>query len=323
VNEFALIERFFRRAPRDAAVRLGIGDDAAIVAPTPGFEIALSVDMLVEGRHFLAGTDPERLGHKALAVNLSDMAAMGATPRFALLAGALPASDDAWLDAFMRGFRALAERHGTELVGGDTTRGPRNLCVTIVGEVPAGAAITRGGARPGDDVYVSGSLGDAALALAALDGRTKLDRDALDAARERLERPLPRVELGMRLRGVATAAIDVSDGLVGDLGHVVERSGAGAALDVGALPTSSALAAKLDGNERALALQCALAGGDDYELCFCAPPDARATIARLASALVLPLTRIGAITAERALVVRDENGAPLRALPRAYDHFAP
>jgi thiamine-monophosphate kinase len=323
VNEFALIERFFRRAPRDAAVRLGIGDDAAIVAPTPGCEIALSVDMLVEGRHFLAGTDPERLGHKALAVNLSDMAAMGATPRFALLAGALPDSDDAWLDAFMRGFRALAERHGTELVGGDTTRGPRNLCVTIVGEVPAGAAITRAGARTGDDIYVSGALGDAALALAALEGRTKLGRDALDEARERLERPLPRVELGIRLRGVATAAIDVSDGLVGDLGHIVERSGAGAAIDIAALPMSRALAAKLDGAERALALQCALAGGDDYELCFCAPPDARAAIARLAAALVLPLTRIGAITTKRALVVRDENGAPLRALPRAYDHFAP
>src|SRR5882724_723678 len=179
VNEFALIERYFRRAPRDASVRLGVGDDAAIVAPAPGMELALSVDMLVEGRHFLAGTDPERLGHKALAVNLSDMAAMGATPRFALLAGALPASDDAWLDAFMRGFRALAERHGTELVGGDTTRGPRNLCVTIVGEVPAGAAITRGGARPGDDVYVSGTLGDAALALAALEGRTTLAGRAL------------------------------------------------------------------------------------------------------------------------------------------------
>ncbi len=236
VGEFALIDRHFRRAPCDAAVRVGIGDDAAVIAPTPGTELVLSVDMLVEGRHFSAGTDPARLGHKTLAVNLSDLAAMGAQPRFALLAGALPEDDDAWLAAFMAGFRALAERFDAELIGGDTTRGPRNLCVTIVGEVPAGTAVTRAGARAGDDVYVSGALGDAALALAALEHRTALAPAALDAARARLELPEPRVALGMALRGVATSALDVSDGLAGDLAHMLARSQVGADARTGGDP---------------------------------------------------------------------------------------
>ena len=322
MNEFALIDRHFRRVPRDPAVRVGIGDDAAVIAPTPGMEFVLSVDMLVEGRHFFAGTDPARLGHKTLAVNLSDLAAMGATPRFALLAGALPDADDAWLAAFMTGFRALAERFGVELIGGDTTRGPRNLCVTIVGEAPAGTALTRAGARDGDDIYVSGTLGDASLALAAMEGRTELDADAFARARERLEWPEPRIALGERLRGVASAAIDVSDGLTGDLGHVLERSGVGAIVDLAAVPRSTALEAKLAGAQRALAMSCLLAGGDDYELCFCAPPAARVGIGAMASSLALPLTRIGAITAPGGLVVRDERGAPLPALPVAFDHFA-
>ena len=214
MDEFALIERHFRRAPRDPAVRVGIGDDGAVIAPTPGAELVLSVDMLVEGRHFFAGTAPARLGHKALAVNLSDVAAMGATPRFALLAGALPDADDGWLAAFMTGFRALAQRFSVELIGGDTTRGPRNLCVTIVGEVPAGTALARAGARDGDDIYVSGALGDAALALATMEGRIELDAASFAQARDRLEVPEPRVALGERLRGVASAALDVSDGPV-------------------------------------------------------------------------------------------------------------
>jgi len=321
VNEFALIERHFRRAPRDPAVRVGIGDDSAVIAPTPGTELVLSVDMLVEGRHFVAGADPARLGHKALAVNLSDLAAMGATPRFALLAGALPDADDAWLAAFMAGFRALAERVGVELIGGDTTRGPRNLCVTIVGEVPAGTALTRAGARDGDDIYVSGALGDAALALAAMEGRTELDADSLARARDRLEVPEPRVALGERLRGVASAALDVSDGLTGDLGHILERSDVGAIVDLAAVPRSAALGTKIVGAERGLALACLLAGGDDYELCFCALPAVRARIDEIAASLALPLTRIGAITARGGLVVRDEHGMPLPALPRAFDHF--
>jgi thiamine-monophosphate kinase len=323
LNEFELIERFFTRAPRSPSVHLGVGDDAALLAPAPGCELAVSVDMLVGGRHFLVDTDPERLGHKTLAVNLSDMAAMGATPRWALLAGAFPAGDPDWLAAFARGFYALADAHGVELVGGDTTRGPWNLCVTIIGDVPAGMALTRAGARPGDDLYVSGTLGDAALAVAGLTGRVQLDGAVLDAARLRLERPVPRIALGEVLRGVASAAIDVSDGLVGDLGHILERSHAGATVDLAAVPRSTAMARMLAGESRALALECLLAGGDDYELCFTAPAAAAARIAEIAARLSLPLTRIGMITGvEAGFTVRDENGNPLAALPRAYDHFA-
>ncbi len=323
MNEFALIERHFSRAPRDPAVRVGIGDDGAVVTPSPGMELVLSVDMLVEGRHFFAGTDPSRLGHKTLAVNLSDLAAMGATPRFALLAGALPYADDAWLAAFMTGFRALALHFGIELIGGDTTRGPRNLCATVVGEVPPGAALSRAGAHAGDDLYVSGTLGDAALALAVIDGRTTLDDGAFAAARERLEKPQPRVALGLQLRGVASAALDVSDGLTGDLGHILERSEVGAVVELAAIPCSPALSTKLAGAERAPALSWLLAGGDDYELCFTAPVEKRDRIAAIGSALALPLARIGAITADRGrLVVRDARGVPLPEVPRAFDHFA-
>jgi thiamine-monophosphate kinase len=322
MNEFELIARFFTRAPRAASVRLGVGDDAALLAPTPGWELAASVDMLVGGRHFLADTDPGKLGRKALAVNLSDMAAMGATPKWALLAVALPESDSAWLARFAGGFFALADEHGVELVGGDTTQGPLNLCVTILGEVPAGQALTRGGAQPGDDIYVSGSLGDAAVALAAMSGRTSLAPAIAAACRERLENPAPRVALGEALRGVASAAIDVSDGLTGDLGHILERSRVSASIELAAIPRSEALAAKLAGSERALALQCLLAGGDDYELCFTVPASARERLATLARTCALPLTRIGVVTGGSALVVRDERGDPLPALPRAFDHFA-
>jgi len=321
VNEFELIARYFSRAPRAPSVRLGVGDDAALLVPSEGCELAVSVDMLVEGRHFFAGADPEALGHKALAVNLSDMAAMGATARWVLLACALPDADPAWLAAFARGFYALADAHGVELVGGDTTRGPRNLCVTVLGEVPVGAALTRAGARDGDDVYVSGALGDAALAVAALGGRTQLAPADLGAARSRLETPVPRLALGAALRGVATAAIDVSDGLVGDLGHVLERSEAGAIVDLAAIPRSASLDRLLAGASRGLAVECLLAGGDDYELCFTASREAAARVAQIAAQLAVPLARIGTITREQGLVVRDEQGAPLAALPGGFDHF--
>jgi len=322
VNEFELIERFFARPPRAASVRLGVGDDAALLVPTPGCELAASVDMLVGGRHFLADTDPEKLGRKTLAVNLSDMAAMGATPKWALLAVALPDNDSAWLASFARGLYAVADEHGVELVGGDTTQGPLNLCVTILGEVPAGQALTRAGARAGDDIYVSGTLGDAALALAATAGRTSLATAVAATCRERLDNPTPRVALGAALRGIASAAIDVSDGLTGDLGHILERSGVGATIELAAIPRSEALAAKLAGSDRALALRCLLAGGDDYELCFTAPPSARERIATIARTCALPLARIGVIGGGAGLVVRDERGEPLSALPQAYDHFA-
>jgi thiamine-monophosphate kinase len=322
VNEFALIERFFRRAPRNADIRIGVGDDAAVIAPSAGMELAITVDMLVEGRHFTADADPARLGHKTLAVNLSDLAAMGALPRFVLLAGALPAADAAWIKAFMRGFDALATQYDVELIGGDTTRGPRNLCVTAIGEFPAGSALTRGGANPGDTVFVSGALGDAALALAVAGGRASVEATALPELKRRLELPEPRVALGVSLRGIASAALDVSDGLTGDLGHLLAASRVGATIDLAAIPCSDALQTKLAGKERALALACLLAGGDDYELCFTASPAMRERVDALARALGIALTPIGAITAEPGLAVRDEHGRELRSVPRAFDHFA-
>ncbi|MGH8851985.1 MAG: thiamine-phosphate kinase [Casimicrobiaceae bacterium] len=324
MTEFELIDRFFRR-PAPHAV-LGIGDDAALLAPTPGCEIAAAVDMLVEGRHFFAGADPEALGHKALAVNLSDMAAMGATPRWVLLAGALPSADAAWLGAFARGFFALADAHAVDLVGGDTTRGPLNLCVTILGEAPAGEALRRDGAKRGDSIWVSGLLGDAALALAHRLGRIRLDAGELARCEQALTRPSPRVALGLALRGVASAAIDVSDGLVGDLGHLLRASRLGATIELDAIPRSAALDRPLRGPARGpareVALLCLLAGGDDYELCFTAPAARDADVAALAAPLDLALTRIGVATSDASLRVRDAAGVALDPLPHAFDHFA-
>jgi thiamine-monophosphate kinase len=319
LSEFELIDRFFRRPPRHAI--LGVGDDAALVAPTPGCELAVSVDMLVAGRHFFADVDPEALGHKALAVNLSDMAAMGARPRWALLAGALPDADPTWLAAFARGFFALADAYEVDLIGGDTTKGPLNLCVTILGEAPAGKALRRSGATAGDAIYVSGRLGDAALALAHHRGRIVLPADELAACDQAFLRPKPRVALGERLRGLATAAIDVSDGLVGDLGHILDASGVGATVELAALPRSTALDRRLGGEDRALALDCLLAGGDDYELCFSAPSRAGAELGAVAEQLDLALTRIGSIEERAGLVVHDEHGRALETLPTAFDHF--
>ncbi len=322
MTEFELIDRFFRRPARNAV--LGVGDDAALVAPSPGYEIAASVDMLVEGRHFFADAEAEALGHKALAVNLSDLAAMGATPRWALLACALPAVDEHWVAAFARGFFALADAHGVDLVGGDTTRGPRNLCVTVMGEVPRGAALRRSGARDGDPIWVSGRLGDAALALAHRQGRVRLDASDFASCEIALARPVPRVALGLGLRGIASSAIDISDGLVGDLGHVLQASQIGATIYLGSLPRSAALERQQGGAAREVALQCLLAGGDDYELCFTAPAARDADIAALADRLGLPLTRIGVATARHAgLQVRDAAGRMLDPLPRSFDHFAP
>ena len=320
LNEFELIKRYFDRPLRDPDVAVGVGDDAAVVRVADGHELVLAVDMMVESRHFVPGTDPESLGHKLLAVNLSDLAAMGARPRWALLAGALPDSDASWLEAFSRGLFGLADEYGVTLIGGDTTRGPRNLCLTIAGEVPIGRAIRRKGAMPGDDVWVSGTLGDAMLALAVLQRRTTLSASEFAAARRRLERPEPRVPLGQALRGVASAMLDISDGLIGDLAHILDASDAGALVDVSRVPRSPALAAKLAGSERELALDCLLAGGDDYKLCLTAAPTMRERIRMLATPQV-PLTQVGTVTPREAgFVVRDERGEPLPALP-AFDHF--
>jgi thiamine-monophosphate kinase len=319
LSEFELIDRFFRRPARHAV--LGVGDDAALLAPAPGCELVVSTDMLVAGRHFFAGAEPEALGYKTLAVNLSDLAAMGSHPRWALLACALPEADPAWLDAFARGFFELADVHGVDLVGGDTTRGPLNLCVTVLGEVPTGQALRRSGARPGDDVYVSGRLGDAALAVAHHRGRVALAREELGRCEAALSRPTPRVALGERLRGLATAAIDLSDGLVGDLGHIANASRVRATIELAAVPRSPAIDRRLGGTERALALECLVAGGDDYELCFTAPTAAAAKLRSVSADVGVALTRVGAIAPGSDLVILDEQGNALETVPHAFDHF--
>lgn len=315
-SEFDLIARFFTRPSRHAV--LGVGDDAALIEPTPGRQLAISADMLVAGRHFHAGADPEALGHKALAVNLSDMAAMGAVPRWALLALALPEADEAWLAAFSRGFLDLAEAHGVELIGGDTTRGPLNLSVTILGEVEPGKALRRDAAQVGDDIWVSGELGGAALGLRHLSGAGLLDsRDAL-ACLERLHRPQPRVALGRALAGLARAAIDISDGLLADLGHILERSGVGARLELARIPSTPALARHAD-----LIVDCALNGGDDYELCFTAPGTRREAVLDAARALAIPVSLVGEIVHAGGLTVVDAHGATRNIQAKGYDHFGP
>jgi len=269
----------------------------------------ITTDLLIEGRHFRRADDPRSLGHKALAVNLSDLAAGGATPRWATLALALPRADAAWLRGFSRGFFALARRHGVDLIGGDTTRGPLAIDITAFGEAPAGSALSRAGARAGDDLWVSGALGGAALALA---------RPRIRAAARRLHRPEPRVALGESLRGVASACIDVSDGLAGDLGHILERSRVGALVHYDQIPKEKDFGKR---ENKKLEHRCVLSGGDDYELLFTAAPAARGKIESLSRRLRVRLTRIGEILSRRGLVVLDGKGRPMK-LRRGYDHFA-
>jgi thiamine-monophosphate kinase len=314
--EFDLIARHFTRATPGAV--LGVGDDCALLAPTPGMQLAVSSDMLLEGRHFSPQDGPAGLGHKSLAVNLSDLAAMGATPRWATLSIALPEQNDAWLTAFARGFFRMADQHGIELVGGDTTRGTLTISITVIGEVPPGQALRRDGAQPGDDVWVSGVLGSAALALAYRQGRLFMEQ--VDAARvlPALYLPTPRVELGIALRGIASSAIDISDGLLADLGHILERSQAGARLEFAALPTLPVAQAYL---HEKVARDCVLAGGDDYELCFTAPAARRDAVAAAAQSAGVAVTRIGRITAAPGLTVIDADGQPLQFEKTGYDHF--
>lgn len=328
LNEFSLIDRYFARATRGAAhVPLGIGDDCALLAPPAGEVLAISTDMLVEGRHFFADMDARALGHKALAVNLSDLAAMGARPLGFTLGMALPNADPDWLAPFSEGLAALADRHACPLIGGDTTRGPRNLCLTVFGAVPATQALRRDAAQRGDDIWVSGTLGDARLALGALRGEWPLTDEALREARHALEWPEPRVALGIALRGIAHAALDISDGLLGDLGHILERSALAARIDIDALPRCAPLLAQAPD----IQWQCALAGGDDYELCFTAPISQRHAIERIGGELSLRLTRIGTI-ADRpahapAVVLHGASGEPpggsaaLIERLHSFDHF--
>ena len=320
MGEFDLIARYFTRPVRRSP--LGVGDDCALLQPRPGMQLAVSTDLLVEGRHFFPAVDPARLGHKALAVNLSDLAACGAEPLAFTLSLALPHIDEQWLAGFAQGLWALADAHGCELVGGDTTRGPLAINITVFGEVPAGQALLRSGARAGDDLWVSGTLGDARLALEALRGEVSLPQEVLEAARQRLEMPQPRVALGMALRGIATSAIDISDGLLGDLGHVLKQSGVGATVD--AMSATTLLAATRTGFvlDAARAQDCVFAGGDDYELAFTAPAAARDAVRAASTRTGTPVTRIGTVDAHAGLRVLDASGRPLARRFAGFDHFA-
>ena len=324
MTEFDLIARYFTRPPKHAA--LGVGDDCALLSPSPGMQLAISSDMLVEGRHFFHDVSPYSVGHKALAVNLSDLAACGAKPVAFTLALALPRIDEAWLQEFSLGLWALADAHGCELIGGDTTQGPLNICITVFGEVPRGQALLRSGAQVGDDIYVSGTLGDARLALEALQGQIELPPDVLAQARLRLEQPTPRVALGTALRGVATSAIDISDGLAGDLGHVLNSSGVGAQVNVDITINLIAARAHIDWArgqfDAQKQLKTVFSGGDDYELAFTAPLAARAAVQAAATASQSPVTRIGVIQAERGLRLVDDRGRPVNMQFASFDHFA-
>lgn len=315
LGEFDLIAKYFTRSVKRAA--LGVGDDCALFATSPGMQLAVSSDMLVEGRHFLATVAPERLGHKALAVNLSDLAACGARPVAFTLALAMPRVDERFLEGFARGLLALADEHDCELIGGDTTQGPLNLCITVFGELPAGEALLRSGAQPGDDLYVSGMLGDARAALEVFRGSLSVDGAAFEALRHAMEQPQPRVALGQALRGVATSAIDVSDGLLGDLGHILRRSQLGATLEVDALPRSVVLRTLPISLQR----EFTLAGGDDYELVFSAAPARAAAVACAANASGVGVTRIGRLHAEPGLRLVDAEGAAVANGFGSFDHF--
>ncbi|KGD90228.1 thiamine monophosphate kinase [Achromobacter sp. RTa] len=316
-SEFDLIARYFTRAA--PAGLLGVGDDCALFPVPPGEQVATSTDLLLEGRHFFPDVDPKALGHKALAVNLSDLAAMGARPIGCVLGLALPRLDEPWVAAFAEGFHALAAAHGCPLIGGDTTRSGHDLAisVTVFGAVPAGLALRRDGAQAGDDIWVSGELGAADVAYRLLDGQYPTDPALLAATRDALERPEPQVALGLALRGIAHAAIDISDGLLQDLGHVLKASAAGAALRYADMPVAAALAGVADAQLR----RAVLGGGDVYQLCFTAPADRREAVLAVGRKAGARVTRVGEIQAEPGLTVLDAGGQPMAGLPRGYDHF--
>ncbi len=318
MNEFELIRTYFARQPvarRD--VVLGIGDDAAILQPPPGQQLVVTTDLLVSGVHFLPDVDPASLGHKALAVNLSDLAAMGAEPAWFLLNIALPSVDEKWLAGFCAGLFALARQCNVQLVGGDTSRGTLTIAIEAHGFVPAGQALTRSGARPGDRIFVTGTLGDAGLALRHRQGRLKLSAAELPSCVKRLDRPTPRIEEGLLLRTVAASAIDISDGLVADLGHILEQSSAGARIDLGRVPVSSAYRAHLND----VGWDLALANGDDYELCFTVPPANLAALEKIKSRFP-DITEIGIIESELGLRILDVEGVLYAPKAAGHDHFA-
>ena len=331
IGEFDLIQRFFKTGaqamPSHSSIALGIGDDCAVLRPVSGEELAITTDMLVEGRHFLTSANPEQLGRKALAVNLSDLAAMGAKPLGFTLALALPKADAAWLESFSKGLFSIANEYSCALIGGDTTAGPLNICITAFGSTPTHKAIRRSGAKVGDDIWVSGELGDARLTLAALRHEISLPELDQRAIEHRMHQPVPRVELGIALRDLATAALDISDGLLGDLKHLLKQSQVDAEIFLDQLPKSAVLLKQSE----AIQNQFAACGGDDYEICFTAPSHQKNTIEQLSNSLNLRLTRIGQIVTmkntEANVALFSADGKPLsdadtKVLMKSFDHFA-
>jgi thiamine-monophosphate kinase len=332
-GEFDLIERFFKTAANslcanaDQAITLGIGDDCALIKPRADEEVAITSDMLVEGRHFFAGANPELLGRKALAVNLSDLAAMGARPLGFTLAIALPTVDDTWLEAFSKGLFAMASEYSCPLIGGDTTAGPLTLSITAFGAIPKGEAIRRSGAKPGDDIWVSGTVGDARLALAALRHEITLSAEDLQQIEHRMHNPTPRIELGIQLRNIASAALDVSDGLLGDLRHILKQSQVDAEIQLDKLPKSDTLQKQ----DAQIQNQFAACGGDDYEICFTAPASQQEIIQAMRKSINLSLTMIGKILpkakSDATIHLLDASGKELSDTDSApflksFDHFA-
>ena len=320
MGEFDLITRYFTRPAKRAV--LGVGDDCALWQIQPGMQLAVSTDMLVEGRHFLNTVPAKRLGHKALAVNLSDLAASGAKPVAFTLALAMPRIDETWLQGFSAGLLALADQHTCELVGGDTTQGPLTICITVMGEVPPGDALLRQGAQVGDDIYISGSVGDARLALEVMRGQLSLSASDFESCRQRMEQPQPRIALGLALRGVANACIDVSDGLAGDLGHVLKASQVGAVLTTDWVQDSAAISVAMQSLPFARRLDMALASGDDYELLFTAAPEQAEAVQHAANEADVSVTCIGRITTGSGLQVLDLQGVPMSRRFASFDHFA-
>ena len=316
IGEFEIIERYFTRPSRDPDVLIGVGDDAAVIA-VRGLA-AVTVDTLVAGVHFPDGISPALLGYRALAVNLSDLAAMGAEPRWCTLALTLPKADELWLDGFSRGLFELAERHGVSLVGGNLARGPLNVTIQLIGQVERGQILTRAGGNLGDDVYVTGTLGDSAAGVALINERIETPHGSAGAAlKERFYKPVPRIEAGLALRTLASAAIDVSDGLLADLGHICERSGCGALIDVERVPLSAELLSTFPPQ---IALAHALGGGDDYELCFTAPPSRAEEIERALEGTGTSATRVGQLVPGQEVVCR-RDGEPYEAPSPGYRHF--
>ena len=316
-SEFELIRKYFTRSTRQTP--LGIGDDAALIAPAAGMALAVSADMLVAGTHFFPDANPFQVGWKSLSVNLSDMAAMGALPKWVTLAIALPTADEAWIEQFAAGFFACADKFQVDLIGGDTTRGRLTISIQIMGEVRANQVLLRSGAKAEDEIWISGKLGDAALALAGLQGRYPLTEDELEACLPALHTPQPRVELGLLLNMMVHSAIDISDGLLADLGHILQASNVGAEINLQHVPCSRVARERLTDPQ---VQQMVLAGGDDYELCFTAPVRNHAEIAKMATLIGVPLTRIGTITQEPGLRVRGLDNQIIKINKSGFDHFA-